>query len=77
MDTLRLRECATMKQNSKREADMNWLAMENIRTKHAIHALAVNLQVAEQRSDYNDIELNPDGWHRYNFVLPKPRGYEK
>lgn len=77
MDTLRFRECSTPKQIGKREADMNWLAMDSIKLKHAIHAHAVDLQVAEARSDYNDIELNPDGWHRYNFVLPKPRCFKQ
>lgn len=77
MDKLRFKECHTPRQFGKREADMNWLAMDNVKLKHQIHAYAVDLQCAEMRENYNDIELNPDGWHCYKFVLPKPKGFKE
>ncbi|MCP9269704.1 regulator [Xenorhabdus sp. XENO-1] len=60
---------STPKQVQKRNADADWIAMENIRRLHELHALAVELRFADYRDNYNEIELT-DGWHRFKY---KPR----
>jgi hypothetical protein len=59
----------TPKQANKRNADSDWIGMANIKRKHELHALAVELDFAERRKSYEKIEIT-DGWHRYNY---KPR----
>ncbi|WP_409311425.1 regulator [Pectobacterium sp. B1J-3] len=59
----------TPKQCQKRAADADWIGMENIKRRHELHALAVELNFAERRESYHEIELT-DGWHRFNY---KPR----
>lgn len=57
----------TPKQCQKRNADADWIGMENIKRKHELHALSVELGLAERRDHYNPIELT-DGWHRYTYT---------
>ena len=59
----------TPKQAQKRNADAAWIAMEQIKRSHELHALSVELGFAERREDYSAIELT-DGWHRFTY---KPR----
>lgn len=61
----------TPKQCQKRNADADWIGMENIRRKHELHALSVELGFAERRENYNPIELT-DGWHRYAYTPRTP-----
>lgn len=61
----------TPKQCQKRNADANWIAMENIKRKHELHALAVELGFAERRASYDKFELT-DGWHRYSHTPRVP-----
>lgn len=59
----------TPKQAQKRNAEAAWIAMEQIKRSHELHALSVELGFAERREDYSAIELT-DGWHRFTY---KPR----
>lgn len=59
----------TTKQAQKRNAEAVWIAMEQIKRRHELHALSVELGFAERRDDYSPIELT-DGWHRFTY---KPR----
>lgn len=59
----------TPKQANKRNADADWIAMEQIKRRHELHALSVELGFAERRDTYQAIELT-DGWHRFTH---KPR----
>ena len=59
----------TPKQSNKRNADADWICMEQIKRRHELHALSVELGFAERRDSYNPIELT-DGWHRFTY---KPR----
>ncbi|NDJ59416.1 regulator [Enterobacteriaceae bacterium 4M9] len=61
----------TPKQCQKRNADADWIAMEQIKRSHELHALAVELGFAERRSSYSPIELT-DGWHRFKYVPREP-----
>ncbi|EPA3167208.1 regulator [Yersinia enterocolitica] len=58
----------TPKQCQKRNADADWIAMENIRRKHELHALSVELGFADHRGSdgYPEIELT-NGWQRYKY----------
>lgn len=47
----------TKKQAQKRNADAAWIAMEQIKRSHELHALSVELGFAERRDDYSAIEL--------------------
>lgn len=62
----------TPKQCQKRNADADWIGMENIKRKHSLHALAVEIGFAERRDSYEPIELT-DGWHKYKFTPPEPK----
>lgn len=59
----------TPKQAQKRNAEAAWIAMEQIKRRHELHALSVELGFAERRDDYSAIELT-DGWHCFTY---KPR----
>lgn len=59
----------TTKQAQKRNAESAWIAMEQIKRRHELHALSVELGFAERRDDYSAIELT-DGWHCFTY---KPR----
>lgn len=61
----------TPKQASKRNADADWIAMEQIKRRHELHALSVELGFAERRDNYSAIELT-DGWHRFNYQPREP-----
>ncbi|MDN2486401.1 regulator [Kosakonia sacchari] len=61
----------TPKQAQKRNADADWIAMEQIKRGHELHALAVELGFAARRESYDPIELN-DGWHRFKYQPRKP-----
>ncbi|MDE9528336.1 regulator [Xenorhabdus bovienii] len=57
------------KQNQKRNTDADWIAMDNIKRRHELHALAVELGFADYRENYDEIELT-DSWHQFSY---KPR----
>lgn len=59
----------TPKQANKRNADADWIAMEQIKRRHELHSLSVELGFSERRDTYQEIELT-DGWHRFTY---KPR----
>ena len=59
----------TDRQISNRNADADWICMDLIKRRHELHALAVELDFAERRDNYNAIELR-DNWHVFNY---KPR----
>ena len=59
----------TPKQAQKRNAEAAWIAIEQIKRSHELHALSVELGFAERRDNYSAIELT-DGWHRFTY---KPR----
>ncbi|MBH3259946.1 regulator [Serratia marcescens] len=61
----------TPKQANKRNADADWIAMEQIKRRHELHALSVELGFAERRDNYRTIELT-DGWHRFNYQPREP-----
>lgn len=61
----------TPKQCQKRAADADWIGMDNIKRRHELHALAVELGFAERRDSYQAIELT-DGWHRFNYQPREP-----
>lgn len=57
------------RQNGKRKADLDFLAMTLIRDSHDLHALAVELELADKRDSYEEIILS-DGWREFKY---KPR----
>lgn len=59
----------TRKAISNCNADKDWIGMDNIRRKHELHALSVEIGVAERRENYEEVVLT-DGWHKYPH---KPR----
>lgn len=59
------------KQCQRRDTDASWIGMENIKRKHELHALAVELGFAERREHYESIELT-DGWHRFKYQPREP-----
>ena len=61
----------TPRQAEKRNVDASWIGMENIKRRHELHALAVELGFAERRDSYDDVDLT-DGWHHYKFKPPEP-----
>ena len=61
----------TPKQANKRKADADWIAMAQIKRRHELHALSVELGFAERRDSYQAIELT-DGWHRFNYQPREP-----
>lgn len=62
---------------SKREVDINWIAMDNIRASHEIHALCAELGFSEVRAKYDDIELNPSAWQSYKYSPRKPTDFNE
>ncbi|MNF06400.1 hypothetical protein D3C80_2063400 [compost metagenome] len=62
----------TPKQANKRNADADWIGMDNIKIDHELHALAVELGFASRRPSYDEIELT-DGWHRYRYKPREPQ----
>ena len=61
----------TPKRAQQRYADADWIAMENIKRRHELHALSVELGFAERRSGYEPIELT-DSWHRFKYTPRTP-----
>lgn len=64
-----------LKKLSKREVDINWLAMDNIKASHEIHALCAELGFSDVRLKYDDIELNPSAWQSYKYTPRKPTDF--
>lgn len=62
----------TQKQAQKRNADADWIGMEQIKRRHELHALSVELGFAERRDNYGAIELT-DGWHRFKYQPREPK----
>lgn len=62
----------TPKQCEKRSADADWLGMAQIKRKHELHALAVELGFAERRNTYDAVELRTS-WHRFNYKPREPK----
>lgn len=65
----------TPKQFQKLNADMNWMGMEMDKRLRSIHAIAVDLDVADIRAEsyYNEVFYEPSGFHRYKHKPRKPR----
>ena len=63
----------TPKQAQNRNADADWIGMEQIKRKHELHALAVELGFSDRRSSYDEIGLR-DNWHRFKFKPREPNG---
>ncbi|AXH43566.1 transcription antiterminator protein N [Erwinia phage vB_EhrS_59] len=66
-------DCRDMspKQSQKRNADADWIAMEQIKRRSELHALSVELGFADRRSNYEAVELT-DGWHRFKHQPREP-----
>ena len=45
----------TERQAQKRNADADWIGMDNIKRRHELHALSVELGFADQRDSYTEI----------------------
>ena len=67
----------TPKQNDKLNCDLGWNKCAIIRNLHELHALAVNLGIADirQKSAFETVVLHPDNWHKYPWNPPLPRGF--
>lgn len=61
----------TPKQAQNRNADSTWLAMDNTKIEHELHALAVELGFAERRVSYEAITFDT-GWQKYNYTPREP-----
>ncbi|MBF7978085.1 MULTISPECIES: regulator [Rahnella] len=57
------------KQNGKRKADLDFRAMTLIKWSHDLHALAVEIELADKRESYDEVILS-DGWREFKY---KPR----
>ena len=66
-----------LKKVSKREVDINWIAMDNIKASHEIHALCAELGFSSAREKYDDIELNPSAWQSYKYTPRKPTDFNE
>lgn len=63
------------KRFSNVQADLNEIAMANIKRSHQLHALAVELGFAEMRDNYEPVTLT-DGWRKFEYKPPVPEGEE-
>ena len=63
----------TQRQVQKNSADLTWLGMDIDRLKREMHAVAVNIGIAEPREDYGDIDYHPSAFHHYRYRQRKPR----
>lgn len=63
----------TQKQVQKNGAELTWLGMDIDKLKRQIHAVSVDIGVAEPRSDYGDIDYNPSPFHKYRYKQRLPR----
>lgn len=61
----------SQKKWQKINVDLNWIAIEQIKRRHELHALAVEIGFSERRDSYDEIELT-DGWHRFTYKPRKP-----
>lgn len=61
----------TPKRFSNAQADLNEIAMANIKLSHQLHALSVELGFAEMRENYEPIALT-DGWRKFEYQPPIP-----
>jgi hypothetical protein len=61
----------TQKRFSNAQADLNEIAMANIKLSHQLHALSVELGFAEMRENYEPIALT-DGWRKFEHQPPIP-----
>jgi hypothetical protein len=59
------------KRFSNAQADLNEIAMANIKLSHQLHALSVELGFAEMRENYNQVILT-DGWRKFEYRPPVP-----
>lgn len=63
----------TQKQAQKNGADLTWLGMDIDKLKREMHALAVDIGIAEAREDYLDIDYHPSSFHHYRYKQRLPR----
>lgn len=61
----------TPKRFSSAQADLNEIAMANIKLSHQLHALSVELGFAEMRDNYEPVTLT-DGWRKFEYQPPIP-----
>lgn len=63
----------TQKQVQKNCADLTWLGMDIDKLKREMHAVAVDIGIAEPREDYHDIDYHPSAFHHYRYKQRLPR----
>ena len=63
----------TQKQVQKNGADLTWLGMDIDKLKREMHAVVVDIGIAEPREDYGDIDYRPSAFHHYRYKQRKPR----
>jgi hypothetical protein len=68
LSSVEMTDC-TQRRWEKNRADVDWLGMDNIKLKHELHALCVELFIADRRESYEEIYLG-NGWQNYKY---KPR----
>ena len=49
------------------EANLNWHAMAHDKLTRELHAVSVDCGLSIAKDDYNEIEHNPSGFHRYTY----------
>lgn len=78
-DRIGARECHTPHQHDKRSTDMTWEAMRKETAQDEAHALAVELGLADIRSDdaYGLDYFQPSPMHRYDRIRRKPEDFER
>ena len=76
-DKISARECHTPHQYDKRSTDMTWEAMHKETTQDEAHALAVELGLADIRSDdaYGLDYFQPSPLHKYKRTRRKPEDF--
>ncbi len=65
------------KASQKANVDLNWQAFHINKIEHAVHAVAVDCGYAEARSaeHYRPYSVKLTGFHEYEVVPQKPRGW--
>lgn len=72
------RECSTPHQHEKRHVDMTWEGMAKEAAEDEAHALAVELGIADRRSDdsYGEFYFQPSPLHKYKRIKRKPSDFQ-
>lgn len=73
----RAMSAAQGKSSQKANVDLNWQAFHVNKIEHAAHAAAVDCGIADARDPehYRPYSVNLTGFHVYEVVPQKPRGF--